>query len=79
MSDSPESEDRSYDNFYDDFDSPLMKRLRLEAYGRDIGQHSWVTSEDLEESISRLKLSRASRFLDLGCGPGGPLAFRSPL
>jgi SAM-dependent methyltransferase len=75
MSDSPESEDRSYDNFYDDFDSPLMKRLRLEAYGKDIGQHSWVTSEELEESISRLKLSRASRFLDLGCGPGGPLAF----
>jgi SAM-dependent methyltransferase len=75
MSNSPEPEDRSYDDFYDDFDSPLMKHLRLEAYGKDIGQHSWVTSEELEESIPRLQLSRASRFLDLGCGPGGPLAF----
>jgi hypothetical protein len=52
-----------------------MRQLRREAYGKDIGQHSWVTAEELEGDISRLRLSRASRFLDLGCGPGGPLAF----
>jgi SAM-dependent methyltransferase len=52
-----------------------MRRLRAEAYGRDIGQHSWVTAEELEQDIPRLALSRASRFLDLGCGPCGPLAF----
>lgn len=72
---SVESEGRGYDDFYRQFDSPLMRQLRLEAYGKDIGQHSWVTAAELEEDIPRLELSRASRFLDLGCGPGGPLTF----
>jgi SAM-dependent methyltransferase len=71
----PEPEIRSYDDFYGEFDSPLMRRLRHEAYGEDIGQHSWVSVEELEEDIPRLQLSRASRLLDLGCGPGGPLTF----
>lgn len=52
-----------------------MQKVRLEAYGKDIGQHSWVTAEELEEDIPRLRLTRASRFLDLGCGPCGPLVF----
>jgi SAM-dependent methyltransferase len=64
-----------YDNLYEAFDSPLEHQLRREAYGEDIGQHSWLTADELQEDISRLKLSRASRFLDLGCGPGGPLTF----
>jgi SAM-dependent methyltransferase len=68
-------EGRGYDKLYEEFDSPLWQQLRREAYGEDIGQHSWVTAEELQEDIPRLKLSRASRFLDLGCGPGGPLTF----
>ncbi len=66
---------QGYDSFYKEFDSPLMRQLRVEAYGEDIGQHSWVTAEELRSDISRLELSRSSRFLDLGCGPCGPLAF----
>ena len=75
MSDPEGSQDRGYDDFYQEFDSPLMQQLRLEAYGKDIGQHSWVTAEELGEDMPRLELSRASRLLDLGCGPGGPLTF----
>jgi SAM-dependent methyltransferase len=74
----PEGRDgevRNYDRLYRDFDSPLMQQIRAEAYGNDIGQHSWVTSEELEQHVARLNLSSASRLLDLGCGPGGPLAF----
>lgn len=52
-----------------------MRQVREEAYGQDIGQHSWVTVEELTEDILRLKLSRNSHLLDLGCGPCGPLAF----
>ncbi len=75
MSDPVQPQDRGYDDFYREFDSPLMQRLRQEAYGKDIGQHSWVTAEEMDEDIPRLRLSQTSHFLDLGCGPGGPLAF----
>lgn len=72
---SVESEKRSYQSLYEDFDSPLMRKLRDEAYGEDIGQHSWVTAEDLRPDVSRLKLPVNGRLLDLGCGPCGPLTF----
>jgi SAM-dependent methyltransferase len=66
---------RNYDRLYQDFNSPLMQQIRAEAYGKDIGQHSWVTAEELEQHVALLNLSPASRLLDLGCGPGGLLAF----
>lgn len=52
-----------------------MRRIRCAAYGDDIGQHSWVTKQDLEDHIARLAITNVSRVLDLGCGPGGTLAF----
>ena len=64
-----------YESFYREFDSPLMRSIRREAYGEDIGQHSWVNADELREDIHRLQLAPAHRFLDLGCGPCGPLAF----
>ena len=36
-----------YESFYREFDSPLMRQIRREAYGEDIGQHSWVGAEEL--------------------------------
>ena len=52
-----------------------MRRVRRDAYREDIGQHSWTTVRELRADLDRLALTRASRFLDLGCGPGGPLTF----
>lgn len=66
---------KEYDDFYKDFESPLMQQIRRKAHGEDIGQHSWVTAAELRQDISRLDLSSASRLLDLGCGPAGPLTF----
>ena len=37
----------AYESFYREFDSPLMRRVRLEAYGEDIGQNSWVSAPEL--------------------------------
>lgn len=64
-----------YEVLYREFDSPLMRELRREAYGEDIGQHSWVRADELRRDIPALRLTRSSRLLDLGCGPCGPLTF----
>jgi len=65
----------NYETFYREFDSPRMRQFRREAYGEDIGQHSWVDAAELRGDIPRLRLSRSSTLLDLGCGPCGPLTF----
>jgi SAM-dependent methyltransferase len=71
----PASPVDGYESFYREFDSPLMRRIRAEAYGEDIGQHSWVRADEVREDIGRLALSPSSRLVDLGCGPCGPLTF----
>jgi SAM-dependent methyltransferase len=70
-----QSSAKPYDPLYAAFDSPLMRQLRQEAYGEDIGQHSWVTADELRSDIERLSLTTSSRLLDVGCGPCGPLVF----
>jgi len=70
-----EASANGYASLYSAFDSPLRRKLRQEAYGEDIGQHSWVTANELRLDFSRLALATTSRLLDLGCGPGGPLVF----
>jgi SAM-dependent methyltransferase len=67
--------ERSYKSIYGEFDSALMRRVRAEAYGEDIGQHSWVTAHDLRADIDRLALMPAHHLLDVGCGPCGPLTY----
>lgn len=65
----------SYEDLYRKFDSPLMRQLRREAYGEDVGQHSWVGADELRRDIRALGLNISSQLLDLGCGPCGPLTF----
>jgi len=74
MPKSPERADE-YESFYREFDSPLMRQIRLEAYGEDIGQHSWVSADELRGDAVRLGLNKRSGLLDLGSGPCGPLTF----
>ena len=64
-----------YDPTFASFDSPLMQVVRRQAYGEDIGQHSWVTANQLRTDLARLSLTASSRLLDVGCGPCGPLVF----
>src|SRR3989442_15940705 len=64
-----------YEGAYAGFDSPVMRRVRAEASAEDIGQHSWVTADELRADMGRLRLTPAHRLLDLGCGAGGPLTY----
>lgn len=66
----------AYEKVYKAFDSKLAQQLRQEGHGDDdVGQQSWVTIAELQESMTRLRLSAGSRLLDLGCGAAGPLTF----
>ena len=71
---SPERADK-YEAFYREFDSDLMRRVRADAYGEDVGQHSWVDAEELRRDSIRLDLGPTRRIIDLGSGPCGPLTF----
>jgi SAM-dependent methyltransferase len=71
----PAGDASDYEGTYRTFDSPLHRALREEAYGEDIGQHSWVTAEELRADVARLRLTREARLIDLGCGPCGPLTY----
>lgn len=65
----------AYEAFYREFDSPLMRSVRRQAYGEDIGQNSWVSADEVLEDARLLALARGRRLLDIGCGPCGPLTF----
>ena len=71
----PTGQADEYESFYRAFDSKLMRQIRMEAYGEDIGQHSWVSAAELRADALRLGLDKTSHVLDLGCGPCGPLTF----
>lgn len=66
---------KRYDSVYESFHTELARRFRAEAYGEDIGQHSWVTADEFRADMARLRLIPTARLLDLGCGPGGLLTY----
>ncbi len=59
-----------YDNAYGHYDAEVYGQIRLDTYGEDLGQTSWVTSEESSEIPGTLRLSSASYVLELGCGSG---------
>ncbi|MFN8572119.1 MAG: methyltransferase domain-containing protein [Gemmatimonadaceae bacterium] len=75
VSASPYQPADGYETFFRVFDSPLMRDVRRDGYGEDIGQHSWVSADELRGDIPHLLLRPDSHLLDLGCGPCGPLTF----
>ncbi len=61
-----------YDASYGSFGTELYSDIRREAFGEDIGQNSWVTSDELEVFLGWLGLSSGKTLLDVACGSGGP-------
>ena len=44
--------------------------MRIETYGEDLGQTSWVTTEESNEIPRLLDLKLNSSVLEVGCGSG---------
>jgi ubiquinone/menaquinone biosynthesis C-methylase UbiE len=60
-----------YDSSYGNYVSDTYRQVRIETYGEDFGQTSWVTSEESNEIPRLLDLRPNSSVLEVGCGSGG--------
>ena len=60
-----------YDSAYGNYESDTYRQVRIETYGEDFGQTSWVTTEESKEIPQLLDLKRNSSVLEVGCGSGG--------
>lgn len=61
-----------YNANYGNFQTELYAQIRHEAFGEDIGQNSWLTSDEQDRFLEWLDLSPGKTLLDVGCGAGGP-------
>jgi SAM-dependent methyltransferase len=64
-----------YDNVYGDFASDAETAVRRAAFGKDIGQSSWLTADDWLRYADRVNAGYGSRVLEVGSGSGGPALF----
>ena len=60
-----------YDSAYGNYESNVYRQVRIETYGEDFGQTSWVTTEESNEIPQLLRLNSTSSVLEIGCGSGG--------
>lgn len=63
---------RLYDASYNNYQTELYEQIRQDAFGEDIGQNSWLTSEEHDKFISWLNLCQGKMLLEVACGCGGP-------
>jgi 2-polyprenyl-3-methyl-5-hydroxy-6-metoxy-1,4-benzoquinol methylase len=61
-----------YSANYGNFESDLYAQIRIKAFGEDIGQNSWLTSDEQDRFVKWLNLSPEKTLLDVACGAGGP-------
>ncbi len=66
-----------YNNTYGKFTERVLAEVRTEAFGKDIGQNSWITAEEMLMLIRPLGLNSDSVVLEVACGSGGPAMFVS--
>lgn len=60
-----------YDGAYANYGSEVYRQIRIETYGEDFGQTSWVTTEESRKIPQLLDLKPSSVVLEIGCGSGG--------
>jgi 2-polyprenyl-3-methyl-5-hydroxy-6-metoxy-1,4-benzoquinol methylase len=61
-----------YNANYGNFQTEVYAQIRREAFGEDIGQNSWLTSDEQDRFMGWLNPSPGSVLLDVACGAGGP-------
>ncbi len=59
-----------YSSAYANYDLDVYRQARIETYGEDLGQTSWVTTEESNAIPQLLELRPDSYVLEIGCGSG---------
>jgi len=60
-----------YNSTYGNFQEQALAEVRRETYGEDIGQNSWITTDEYDTFYSWLNLSAGDQVLEIASGSGG--------
>jgi len=64
-----------YNSTYGNFKEQVLAAVRQETYGEDIGQNSWITTDEYDTFYSWLNLSANDYVLEVASGSGGPALY----
>jgi cyclopropane fatty-acyl-phospholipid synthase-like methyltransferase len=64
-----------YNSTYGNFQDQVLREIRQETYGEDIGQNSWITTDEYDTFYSWLGLSAGQHVLEVASGSGGPALY----
>ncbi|HJS18096.1 MAG TPA: class I SAM-dependent methyltransferase [Anaerolineales bacterium] len=64
-----------FNSTYGNFEEQVLAEIRQETYGEDIGQTSWITTEEYDNFFSWLSLSAGDHVLEIASGSGGPALY----
>ena len=64
-----------YNSTYGNFQEQVLTEIRRETYGEDIGQNSWITTDEYDAFYSWLNLSPGDHVLEIASGSGGPALY----
>lgn len=59
-----------YNSSYGNYERDAYREVRLETYGEDFGQTSWVTTKESHQIPELLAVTADSSVLEVGCGSG---------
>jgi len=64
-----------YNSTYGNFEEQVLAKIRQETYGEDIGQNSWITTDEYDTFYTWLNLSASEHILEIASGSGGPALY----
>ena len=64
-----------YNSTYGNFQEQVLAQIRRDAFGEDIGQNSWITTDEYDMFYSWLELSPGDHVLEVASGSGGPALY----
>jgi SAM-dependent methyltransferase len=64
-----------YNTVYSGFGTDAEAAVRLQTYGEDIGQSSWMAASEWLRLADQLGVTAASEVLEVGSGSGGPAIY----